>query len=106
MMDGWEGGDPEPGFSLHLRFARNPFLETEELALYCNTDYDVMRATPPAWREEANDPTIKLVTKKVKKKGGGAAQKRTVSRPAESFFRIFQEAEEDDDFDPDGQGPR
>ena len=104
--EGWDGelgGDP--GFSLHFRFAPNPYLLSNELVLYCNGEFEVIKATEPEWREERVNPTIKMVTKKVKKKGS-EAQKRQVAKPAESFFRIFQTpAEEDDlDWDDESQG--
>jgi nucleosome assembly protein 1-like 1 len=105
MLDGWEGEQQgaDEGFALHFSFAPNPYLKNSELSLYCNGDFEVMSATGPEWREERYDPTVRWVTKKVKKKGkgGGEASKRLVAKPAESFFRIFELAPEDEDMDWD-----
>jgi len=98
MAEGWDteiGSDP--GFSIHLLFAPNPYLKDAELVLYCNGDFEVVQATEPRWREDKYDPTVQWVTKKVKKKGGGPVQKKLVAKPAESFFRIFEVPTEDED---------
>jgi len=96
LGEGWEMSMGEPGFALHFNFAPNPYLETLELSLYCNGDYEVMEATPPIWVDESADPTVKLVTKKLRKKGGGVSQKKVVPKPTESFFRIFETPEYSD----------
>jgi len=97
MEEGWDmGGDP--GFSLHLTFAPNPHLENAELALYCSGEFQVLRTTTPVWRDEKSDPTVRWLTKKVKSKGGQTSRK-TVAKPADSFFRIFEVASGGDDED-------
>jgi len=82
----------EPGFALHFVFAPNPMLETTELIVYCNGDCEVLKTSSPIWADARHDPTQKIVTKKSKKKGGDVT-KRAVSKPTESFFRLFEEPE-------------
>jgi nucleosome assembly protein 1-like 1 len=97
MPEGWSIEGSEPGFALHFIFAPNAMLETTQLTLYCSGDCEVLRASAPIWADERHDPTQKMVTKKSKKKGGEVT-KRAVSKPVESFFRIFAEP---DAFDAD-----
>lgn len=98
LPEGWSMHAGEPGFALHFVFAPNPMLETTELVLYCNGDCEVLKASLPIWADARYDPTQRIVTKKSKKKGGDVT-KRTVSKPVESFFRIFAEPEGIDDED-------
>ena len=73
------------GFSLHFRFAPNDFLEGDELALYCYTTGEVAETTPPVWRD-GRDVTVRMRTKKIKRKGRDA-ERVSVAKPVDSFFR-------------------
>lgn len=91
-----------PGFALRFKFSPNEFLEGDEMVLYCNGNCEVLDLTAPVWREGA-DPTVRLVTKKVKKRGQPTV-KQLVPKPAESFFRIFAIPNSDEmDFDDEGE---
>ena len=95
MPDDFEELLSEPGYSLVFRFAPNPMMESESIALYCLGTGEVVQANPPLWSDRRHDPTLTWVSKKVKKKGAGSSVKRVSARPAESFFRIFSPADED-----------
>jgi len=97
MPEGFDfesGGDL--GYSLHFAFAANPFLLSEELSLYCLANGEVVKVDAPSWRESSRDPTVKIVSKKMRKKGGGPVVRRESAVPVNSFFRIFTAAEEED----------
>jgi len=84
-----EGAVPEiggPGFSLHFDFEPNPFLQSEEIVLYCYGSGEVVEVTPPVWHPNKN-PTVKLVTKKKRVKG--KTERVMVEKPTPSFFSVF-----------------
>ena len=105
LPDGWSSS--EPGFSVHFSFAPNPMLETLELAVFCSSEMVVHKVHAPVWTDDRLDPTKKLMTKKIKKKGSAAeATKKVVAKETDSFFRIFrepepEEQEEEGSFDPE-----
>lgn len=107
LEGGWEAvvGD-EPGYSLHFTFASSaPGLQSTELAVYVNGNGEIEQVDAPTWSEEAADPTVRWVTKKVKR-SGKAPTKTRVAKPASSFFRLFTDPAEyeadDDDADDTG----
>ena len=89
----------DPGFSLHFVFDENEFLAVDEIALYCYTTGEVRPPTgrapcsapnhhskpstlasqvaevdAPEWQDGC-DPTVKVTTKKIKRKGARVAEK-------------------------------
>lgn len=77
-----------PGFSIHFSFEENPYLEENDIALYCFGNGEVAGVEEPQWKPGAN-PTVKLVTK-TKKRKGQPAEKLSVEKSVPSFFQLFQ----------------
>lgn len=93
--------ESDPGYVLHFRFAEgNPHLESNELSLYCYGHGEVADATLPTWKA-GQDVTRRLRVKKMKKKRGGV-EKQQVSKPVDSFFRIFAVPASEFEADADG----
>jgi len=90
--------EADVGFSIHFVFDEaTPQLECREIALYCYGTGEVAEVAAPDW-VEGQDPTVKMATKKVKRKGR-TAEKVVVAKPVESFFRLFQLPDADDEAD-------
>jgi len=82
--------------------------KVDQLWIACdvNGNGEIEQVDAPTWSAEEADPTVRWVTKKVKRAGKAPTKKR-VAKPASSFFRLFTdpaEYEPDDDADDDASG--
>jgi len=94
------GLDQEEGFALIFAFGPNEFLDSgvdgsAEICLFCNEMGDVEQVWSPTWRQ-GQDPTVQQRVKKRKQRGGKGSkgtkteERVVVTKPVNSFFRIFE----------------
>jgi len=90
------GAETEMGFALLFRFGDNPYMAEGggDCSLYCHSTGEVVRAMAPSWRN-GMDPRFMLRTKKIKRKDK-PVERVTSLKEANSFFRIFDQATDEE----------